>query len=949
MADDGEVVDVLGDFEFKLQADDGMYDANELPSQSANLLPEFTHPPWMLDQCWPMDACMDEKSKATIEKMLLEEQYYTCGKMPKRKQQQLIKEMSVNEANSSKVIEATVTPSLPEQPDMKSELQPLALPKSELLPLAVPKTELLPLAVPEANQEVVISSLESNQMYIRTSQMDTGPSQTDAGPSQMDLQTEAGSDKIDKIRGMKWTEDEKRLFIDGMEMYGKRWLKVAEMIPTKTYRQTKSFAYQQIKAMEKKGLIENPASHSIDSIDTNYELDPLQEMLYSVATGNTTIRTCTRQKINEVHDKRCIPKQRNKSYKKKHGKPNTSSKYFPTDNIGISGELQNVTDTLRSDHSNSSDPVNTLRLDHSNSSDPVVNTEFIDGIGSGVQVWISSSVEDKAENDEEDTVINIEDDEEEEEVNPLLAGRSVSPTSIYESLLSSANIKSHPRTKCGGHYTWEPVIDVEREDSTCLDFIDQSSEYKPQYEDNFDRQDIKSHVKVEIPDTPDIQNQSDETVQVNSLATTAMHEVALKQEQNWVKFENQLATVMDETAEQYTDIGSDSESQQKEISDGEISKPVPTVERVKVNVVILKNGEVVHFPFPTEETKIACNMEVTEEERNVMSEFFDACSKGSKNPNRYIRIRNTVLESWQKCKPDYLTKTRLRHYLKSCGDVNAIGRVHAFLEAKGAINYGCDQCMYKTPRSLPIPNSGIRGKNKTSSTYDVEKRESGRTRKRKDPYVVWDSVEKRPLKLPFEGKTFQHGDDGSAPLELFKLSDPQYLSILVSEARKEKKQPSPNADRRRQMRKPVVTLFKDQYDPFKLIPCLPFSSDKPPPFKVEIHCSSLMIMDMHSHISKTEVIGMLGGRYCPGRGKLTVVQAIPCKSVSTGMQCEMDPVSQTLASEDISRSGLEVVGWYHSHPSFAPNPSVRDIETQTKFQQTKSGCYQASTLTHFIR
>ncbi|WAR24284.1 MYSM1-like protein, partial [Mya arenaria] len=191
-------------------------------------------------------------------------------------------------------------------------------------------------------------------------------------------------------------------------------------------------------------------------------------------------------------------------------------------------------------------------------------------------------------------------------------------------------------------------------------------------------------------------------------------------------------------------------------------------------------------------------MEVTEEERNVMSEFFDACSKGN-------------------------------------------------------------QCMYKTPRSLPIPNSGIRGKNKTSSTYDVEKRESG------------------------------HGDDGSAPLELFKLSDPQYLSILVSEARKEKKQPSPNADRRRQMRKPVVTLFKDQYDPFKLIPCLPFSSDKPPPFKVEIHCSSLMIMDMHSHISKTEVIGMLGGRYCPGRGKLTVVQAIPCKSVSTGMQCEMDP------------------------------------------------------------
>lgn len=50
------------------------------------------------------------------------------------------------------------------------------------------------------------------------------------------------------------------------------------------------------------------------------------------------------------------------------------------------------------------------------------------------------------------------------------------------------------------------------------------------------------------------------------------------------------------------------------------------------------------------------------------------------------------------------------------------------------------------------------------------------------------------------------------------------------------------------------------------------------------------------------------------------------------MQCEMDPVSQTQASEELASDGLSVVGWYHSHPTFAPNPSVRDIETQGKFQ-----------------
>ena len=31
-------------------------------------------------------------------------------------------------------------------------------------------------------------------------------------------------------------------------------------------------------------------------------------------------------------------------------------------------------------------------------------------------------------------------------------------------------------------------------------------------------------------------------------------------------------------------------------------------------------------------------------------------------------------------------------------------------------------------------------------------------------------------------------------------------------------------------------------------------------------------------------------------------------------------------------AGLTLVGWYHSHPTFRPDPSVRDIETQRKFQ-----------------
>ena len=56
------------------------------------------------------------------------------------------------------------------------------------------------------------------------------------------------------------------------------------------------------------------------------------------------------------------------------------------------------------------------------------------------------------------------------------------------------------------------------------------------------------------------------------------------------------------------------------------------------------------------------------------------------------------------------------------------------------------------------------------------------------------------------------------------------------------------------------------------------------------------IMDTHAHMSKTEVIGLLGGRFSPGRSEgseegdqLRITMAVPCESLSTGMQCEMDP------------------------------------------------------------
>lgn len=46
------------------------------------------------------------------------------------------------------------------------------------------------------------------------------------------------------------------------------------------------------------------------------------------------------------------------------------------------------------------------------------------------------------------------------------------------------------------------------------------------------------------------------------------------------------------------------------------------------------------------------------------------------------------------------------------------------------------------------------------------------------------------------------------------------------------------------------------------------------------------------------------------------------------VQVEADPVAQFAVFERITGEGLQVVGWYHSHPLFEPSPSVRDTQNQ---------------------
>lgn len=128
--------------------------------------------------------------------------------------------------------------------------------------------------------------------------------------------------------------------------------------------------------------------------------------------------------------------------------------------------------------------------------------------------------------------------------------------------------------------------------------------------------------------------------------------------------------------------------------------------------------------------------------------------------------------------------------------------------------------------------------------------------------------------------------------------------------------------------------FGRGYDPFRLVPTEHYTEDNPAPFELEISSDCLLVMDFHSHLAHTEIIGLLGGNFIKRNESkiLQVTVVFPCQSTSTGIQCEMDPASEMQARELFAEKGLNVVGWYHSHPTFEPHPSIRDIENQTSYQ-----------------
>ena len=108
------------------------------------------------------------------------------------------------------------------------------------------------------------------------------------------------------------------------------------------------------------------------------------------------------------------------------------------------------------------------------------------------------------------------------------------------------------------------------------------------------------------------------------------------------------------------------------------------------------------------------------------------------------------------------------------------------------------------------------------------------------------------------------------------------------------------------------------------------------PFEIKVHPQVGFLCDIHSHLCDAEVIGLLAGKWDKDSNILYVQAAFPCTTTSRqddgSTDVEMDPIAELKVREIISNLDLQVIGWFHSHPKFCANPSVIDIENQSRYQ-----------------
>lgn len=116
-----------------------------------------------------------------------------------------------------------------------------------------------------------------------------------------------------------------------------------------------------------------------------------------------------------------------------------------------------------------------------------------------------------------------------------------------------------------------------------------------------------------------------------------------------------------------------------------------------------------------------------------------------------------------------------------------------------------------------------------------------------------------------------------------------------------------------------------------LVEAVPFSSiGRVQPFLINITSSATLLIDFHCHLTSSEVCGYLGGTWDFNTHNLSITHTFPL--LNSRFDRDKSADSEYAIQKAMLEKNVQLVGWYHSHPRFSAQPTLRDCDKQMDYQ-----------------
>lgn len=283
-------------------------------------------------------------------------------------------------------------------------------------------------------------------------------------------------------------------------------------------------------------------------------------------------------------------------------------------------------------------------------------------------------------------------------------------------------------------------------------------------------------------------------------------------------------------------------------------------------------------------------------EMQANSEFFEG--NAVKTPERYVRIRNHIVRTWAMNKMRYITKTSVRRGLRDCGDVNAIGRVHQFLELVGAINFGLEAPPSCRKQGQPEPLSVLMT-NKAPLQQHIQQQQLARAAS--SGFLQQQRPVGSTSPMQPNAPSYASIAAGTSPATPMPIVPPTAVPLTSGS------------------RPSIRSQFDPTYEVVKnstahVLPTLIVSSN------------IMMVIDLHAQLHKRDGFGLIAGSYEAESNTVHLKHAIPYTGPQSAAASSLQAVSaweksvaawlehSSIAKQaTASNVPLEIMGYYTTH------------------------------------